>query len=344
MTNLAAAVFDLNTAKKITVHRQEHNRDNPYTVISNQTLHDENIEKFSDLGLLTYLLSWSNYHRVCIEALTKRGKDGRDAIRGMLKRLENLGYVKRTQMKAQNGKFGDVVYQIYESPTEVKPALIINDQKAETEQQAEDFQLSQLGFNFDDMQSDIQDSSMKNESTADGFSVVGKTDTNKYYKKISNISSKDDQQNIQTQPVQQTKEQEIINRFPIKIDDPTFSAYLNMSMLSPMISTQAQLDKYLIDFNLNHDQFRKLTPTKRLKNFIYFLIKIHNSPSGQKAHHARLRANGFVLDLPKPESPKKAQKAQNLSRFFDVPTITPEKQEEVDQTQVAETIKRLDGF
>lgn len=311
MTDLSIAL-QLESAKRITVFRESHNKENPYSVISNKTLHDKNIEKFSDLGLLTYLLSWSNHHRVCIEALAKRGKDGRDAIRNMLKRLESLGYVKRTQLKATNGQFGEVIYQIYETPTDMTPSLELGDSKAATESNKEQLDNAQLGFDFDSEQEENMIFNMDNDSTADGFSVNGESNTNKYDDSRNTISNSEDQKKIE--------KQEIINRFPLKIDDPVVKARLNMSMLSGMVSTQAQLDSYLLDFNQNHSQYKNLTAHKRLLNFIVFLNKIHTSKAGQNAHRARLRANGFI-DLPEaPKNVPKAKQKQDFSRYTNVPS------------------------
>lgn len=312
MTDLSIAL-QFEAAKRVTVVRDLHNKENPYCMISNKTMHDKNIEKFSDLGLLTYLLSWSNHHRVCIEALAKRGKDGRDAIRNMLKRLESLGYVKRTQLKSQNGQFGEVIYQIFESPDQQKPSLELGDTKAATEQQKEQLQDAQLGFDFE-MNDQVNNMNFNNQNdvAVNGFAVNGESNTNKYNDSINTISNSEEQKKIE--------KQEIINRFPLKIDDPVVKARLNMSMLSGVVSTQAQLDSYLLDFNLNHSQYKNLTAHKRLLNFIVFLNKIHTSKAGQNAHRARLRANGFV-DLPEaPKNTPKAKPKQDFSRFTTVPT------------------------
>ena len=172
--------------------------------------------------------------------------------------------------------------------------------------------------------------------------------TEKYNNKISNISSNPSPQNQNDIGNQkQNREQEIINRFPIKLTDPIFSSYLNIAMLGSMISTQAQLDRYLLDFNLNHEQYRHLTSTKRVKNFIHFLIKIQSSPSGQKAHQARLRASGFILNVPTVTSAKakKPKQTKDLSRFTDVPHIQAvSNQEDQPFIVTAEMLNKLEGF
>ena len=339
MTDLSIAL-QFESAKRVTVFRDLHNKENPYCMISNKVMRDKNIEKFSDLGLLTYLLSWSNHHRVCIEALAKRGKDGRDAIRNMLKRLESLGYVKRTQLKSENGQFGEVIYQIFESPEQPIPSLELGDAKAATEQQKEQLEDAQLGFDFNvNNQDETMTFDHENETTANGFSVNGESNTNKYDDSRNTISNSEEQEKI--------KKQEIINRFPLKINDPIVKARLNISMLSSVVSTQAQLDSYLLDFNLNHSQFKNLTPYRRLLNFIVFLNKIHASKAGQNAHRARLRANGFVGLPEAPKNTPKLKPKQDFSRFTHAQTQSNQA-EQID----AETLQKiaqqaaidLDGF
>lgn len=296
MTTIAVS----NSALSRTVFRAEHNKDNPYTVISNKLLRDHSIKR-SDKGLLVELLSWSDKHRVCIQALIKKGKEGRDAIHGMLSRLESAGYIKRTQIKNQDGTFGKVIYQIYESPLDDVVIATIEDSKGELKGNDDTCAEAQLGFDFDHGITD------KMKDTANGFSVNGKDDTNKYNGLRSNLNSS----NHGGGELQQQTEEEIINRFPLKFEGAV-QARLLMSNLSGMISNQKQLDRYLLDFNINHDQYKHLDDHKRLNNFIHFLSKIHASPAGQRSHQARLRAAGFVTAQPVKPSYKKQK---DFSRY-----------------------------
>lgn len=294
MTNLAVQ----SSALTRTVFRAEHNKENPYTVISNKLLRDHSIKR-SDKGLLVELLSWSDKHRVCIQALIKKGKEGRDAIQGMLSRLESAGYIKRTQIKNSDGTFGKVTYQIFESPLDDVVVATIEDIKGELPGNDSNCTEAQLGFDFE------HGAQQEMKTTVNGFSDNGKHDTNNYNDLRSNLNSSNGAGELQ-----KPSEQEIIDRFPLKYEG-IIQARLAMAGLSGMISSQKQLDKYLLDFNINHFQYKRLNQNQRLNNFIHFLAKIHASPAGQRSHNARLRAVGYVFDKPNTQSKSK----KDFSRY-----------------------------
>lgn len=325
MTTIAVS----NSALSRTVFRAEHSKDNPYTVISNKLLRDHSIKR-SDKGLLVELLSWSDKHRVCIQALIKKGKEGRDAIQGMLSRLESAGYIKRTQIKNNDGTFGKVIYQIYESPLDDMVIATIEDSKGELSANGTPNTEAQLGFDFDHgIAEEMKD-------TANGFSVDGKDDTNKYNDLRSNLNSSNNGGGELTQPT----EEEILNRFPLKLEGAV-QARLLMSNLNGMITTQKQLDRYLLDFNINHDQYKNLTDHKRLNNFIHFLSKIHASPAGQRSHQARLRAAGFVTSQPVKSTYKKQK---DFSRYVIDENSVPTPVDTAAQVPVHHTDYNFEGF
>ncbi|EME6128243.1 hypothetical protein KY206_003681 [Acinetobacter baumannii] len=290
MTNMA--VLDV---LQRTIYRAEHSKENPYTVLSNKLLRDPNIKR-ADKGLLVELLSWGDKHRVCIQALVKKGKEGRDAIQGMLNRLEEAGYIKRTQLKNSDGTFGKVVYQIFESPIETKIL-------AQAEYTAS-FSDAQLGFNFDEFDEN-------NAQAANGFSVCGESTTNKYNElrsnNLNNINRGGDME----------KRNELLEKYRVLLKDPIFLARLQMAGLGSMIQTQDQLDHYLVDFNSNHDQYKNISDHQRLNNLIKFLLKIHHSPAGQRAHFARMQALGSSEHFNKPAHNKPLNKpSKDFSRFI----------------------------
>lgn len=314
-------------ASSRTVFRAEHSKENPYTVISNKLLRDHSIKR-SDKGLLVELLSWSDKHRVCIQALIKKGKEGRDAIHGMLSRLESSGYIKRTQIKNNDGTFGKVIYHIYESPIDDVVIATIEDAKGEFSGNDETGSEAQLGFDFD------HGIEQMNE-TANGFPVNGKDDTNKYNDLRSNLNSSNNGGGEFKNPT----EEEILNRFPLKFEGAV-QARLLMSSLNGMISSQKQLDKYLLDFNINHEQYKHLNDHKRLNNFIHFLSKIHNSPSGQRSHLARLRAAGFIT----PQQNKPTYKKQkDFSRYVLEDSSQPNHTEQT-ATAIPKNEYNFEGF
>lgn len=91
-------------------------RDRQYTVISNSPLQDTRLS-LKARGLLAYCFSLPPDWRYSIEGLVKSiGRDGRDAVRGALKELENCGYLKRRRLHDARGKFTDTEYVIFETP------------------------------------------------------------------------------------------------------------------------------------------------------------------------------------------------------------------------------------
>ncbi|MBJ9425172.1 hypothetical protein I5551_14165 [Acinetobacter seifertii] len=296
MTNMA--VLDV---LQRTIYRAEHSKENPYTVLSNKLLRDPNIKR-ADKGLLVELLSWGDKHRVCIQALVKKGKEGRDAIQGMLNRLEEAGYIKRTQLKNEDGTFGKVVYQIFESPIDTKIIAQAVDQTSE-DQQALKFFDAQLGFNFDDID--------ENKAEAEnGFSVSGEPTTNKYNELRSNNFNKINRGG------DMEKRNELLEKYRVLLKEPIFFGRLQMAGLGSMIQTQEQLDTYLVDFNANHDQYKNLNDHQRLNNFIKFLLKIHHSPAGQRAHFARMQALGSSDHYNPPKNSTLKKPSKDFSRFI----------------------------
>lgn len=74
-------------------------------------------------GLLSQMLSLPDEWDYSIVGLTKINKESYDAIRTILKELEQFGYLKRTRVKNDKGIFTDIEYTIYEKPQVDKPLL-----------------------------------------------------------------------------------------------------------------------------------------------------------------------------------------------------------------------------
>lgn len=313
MTNLA-----IHDVLERTIIRAEHSKHNPYTVISNKLLRDPTIKR-SDKGLLVELLSWGDKHRVCVQALINRGKEGRDAIQGMLNRLDDAGYIKKTQIKNSDGTFGKVVYQIFEAAQEGKIMAVIEDGQTSENEAANLLEKAQLGFDFEAQVNDPID------ETENGFSVNGKILTNKYNELRSNLI-------INKRVGDMVNEKDLLERFHLKLDDPIVAARIKMAGLGLLVQTQKQLDALLIDFNVNHEQYKKISDHQRLNNFIKFLLKIHHSAAGQRAHVARLKALGSNAhnDVKKPSS----SKTKNFDRFI-LPTTSQAQPTQQIQSPVA---------
>lgn len=95
-------------------------RDTNYTIISNVGMRDDNLS-LKAKGLLAYMLTlpddWTFYE----QELVKHSKDGRDSHRSALKELQDHGYLVKVQ-KNENGKFGEVDWEIYDEPLTDKPS------------------------------------------------------------------------------------------------------------------------------------------------------------------------------------------------------------------------------
>ena len=87
---------------------------NNYTVMSNYHLKDINLS-YRAKGLLSFMLSLPDDWDYSVKGLVKVSKESIKAIRSTLKELEDKGYLIRTRIQLDNGRF-DYEYAIYETP------------------------------------------------------------------------------------------------------------------------------------------------------------------------------------------------------------------------------------
>lgn len=90
------------------------NKTRDYTVMSNYHLRDENLS-LKAVGLMSWMLSLPDNWNFTTEGIVKCRKEGRDAIRGALKELEDAGYLVIKHGKDKGGKF-TTSYTLYEQP------------------------------------------------------------------------------------------------------------------------------------------------------------------------------------------------------------------------------------
>lgn len=95
--------------------RVQHNKDNPYTIVSRKPFEDSSLS-WKAKGLLAYCLSRPPGWEIRTFDLIKRSKDGRDAVFAGLRELEAAGYLKREQLTGDKGRFGTIQYLIAEDP------------------------------------------------------------------------------------------------------------------------------------------------------------------------------------------------------------------------------------
>lgn len=78
-----------------------------FTQIPNDWLRDPRLS-LKAIGLLAQLLSHAEGWRVTVGSLAKANGCGRDSIRGAVRELEEFGYLKREQFRADGGEFSEV--------------------------------------------------------------------------------------------------------------------------------------------------------------------------------------------------------------------------------------------
>ncbi len=92
-----------------------------FTVLYNSVLEDPNLS-FKAKGLWAYCMSKSTDWQFHVSQLVKTSKEGRDSIYAALRELEAAGLVKKVQAR-EEGRFGQVDYEIYPFPAELKKCL-----------------------------------------------------------------------------------------------------------------------------------------------------------------------------------------------------------------------------
>lgn len=93
-------------------------RENPYVMIDHRPLNDMNLS-WQAKGMLAYLLSKPDDWTVIIADLEKRATNGRDAVKSIMKELEQKGYIERRRIRdPKTGRFSHMETIVYEVPQE----------------------------------------------------------------------------------------------------------------------------------------------------------------------------------------------------------------------------------
>jgi hypothetical protein len=104
----------------VLINRLQKNSQNPYTMVHNGIIRNPSLS-WKAKGIMLYFLSrpddWTFYEKEVI----RNAADGVSSYRAGLKELEAHGYLKRTQVKDELGKFSHVLYEVFEAPN---PALV----------------------------------------------------------------------------------------------------------------------------------------------------------------------------------------------------------------------------
>lgn len=100
--------------------RSPHDKEHPYTRISNHILNDTYLD-VKDKGLMACILSLPEDWKFSESGLSKRFGMNRTTLRKSLKRLEEAGYLKRIQQaRNSKGKFVAADWTVIECPTRVQ--------------------------------------------------------------------------------------------------------------------------------------------------------------------------------------------------------------------------------
>jgi hypothetical protein len=106
-----------NLKPETVVRVRKHARD--FLVVSNTTVQDERLS-WEARGLLVYLLSLPSDWEIRVSHLQKQGHAGRDALRRMLRELQEHGYAsgvgRESQGRVEAGRFGQTEIAVYETP------------------------------------------------------------------------------------------------------------------------------------------------------------------------------------------------------------------------------------
>jgi uncharacterized phage protein (TIGR02220 family) len=96
------------------------NKTADYTVMSNSHFKEREMS-LKAKGLLSMMLSLPDDWDYSINGLATLSKDGKDSVMNALSELEQFGYLKRTKIIDEKGRFGGYAYDIYENPQTGKP-------------------------------------------------------------------------------------------------------------------------------------------------------------------------------------------------------------------------------
>lgn len=96
------------------------NKTGDYTVMSNAHFKEKEMS-LKAKGLLSLMLSLPDTWDYSIAGLVTLSKDGKDSVMNALSELEELGYLIRTRVTDDKGRFAGYDYNIYEKPQAGKP-------------------------------------------------------------------------------------------------------------------------------------------------------------------------------------------------------------------------------
>ena len=96
------------------------NKTTDYSVMCNRHLKEKEMS-LKAKGLLSLMLALPDDWKYSIDGLAMLSKDGKESVMCVLNELEKFGYLIRTRVKDEKGRWGGYDYDIYEQPYTEKP-------------------------------------------------------------------------------------------------------------------------------------------------------------------------------------------------------------------------------
>ena len=96
------------------------NKTGDYTVICNTHFKEKEMS-LKAKGLLSLMLSLPDKWDYSVNGLAALSKDGKDSVMNTLSELEQFGYLKRTKLCDEKGRYAGYDYDIYEKPQTGNP-------------------------------------------------------------------------------------------------------------------------------------------------------------------------------------------------------------------------------
>ena len=91
-------------------------RPDRYLIVANKTLRDTRLS-FRARGVLAFILSWPDGHRMTSGDIAEWGSEGRDAIQAAFRELRTAGYMVTIRSQGSSGRWTTTV-TVHDTPIE----------------------------------------------------------------------------------------------------------------------------------------------------------------------------------------------------------------------------------
>jgi len=95
--------------------------ENPFIQIDKTSVYDSDLS-WKAKGLLLYLLSRPENWDFYLSEVIKHATDGKSSVSAGIRELEEAGYLVRERLREEDGKYGSMLYLVYEKPQNMAPA------------------------------------------------------------------------------------------------------------------------------------------------------------------------------------------------------------------------------